>query len=103
MDLETWRPVVGYEGRYEVSDIGRVRSVTREIPNAGTRGGGCTGGPPSDNVADSVRHGTQAGARKTHCKSGHEFTEENTRRSGNKRSCRKCHAKWEADRRGRLR
>jgi hypothetical protein len=25
--LETWRPVVGYEGRYEVSDTGRVRSL----------------------------------------------------------------------------
>lgn len=25
--LETWRPVVGYEGRYEVSDEGRVRSL----------------------------------------------------------------------------
>lgn len=26
---ETWRPVVGYEGSYEVSDCGRVRGVTR--------------------------------------------------------------------------
>lgn len=24
---ETWKPVVGYEGRYEVSDLGRVRSL----------------------------------------------------------------------------
>lgn len=24
---EEWRPVVGYEGRYEVSDLGRVRSL----------------------------------------------------------------------------
>lgn len=24
---ETWRPVVGFEGRYEVSDRGRVRSL----------------------------------------------------------------------------
>jgi hypothetical protein len=29
---ENWRPVVGFEGLYEVSDLGRVRSVTREIP-----------------------------------------------------------------------
>lgn len=28
---ETWKPVVGYEGSYEVSDHGRVRSVNREI------------------------------------------------------------------------
>jgi len=25
---ETWKPVVGFEGRYEVSDLGRVRSLT---------------------------------------------------------------------------
>lgn len=25
--LEIWRPVVGYEGRYEVSNLGRVRSL----------------------------------------------------------------------------
>jgi hypothetical protein len=32
--VETWRPVVGFEGRYEVSDLGRVRSLdrTRAIP-----------------------------------------------------------------------
>lgn len=24
--MELWKPVVGCEGRYEVSDIGRVRS-----------------------------------------------------------------------------
>lgn len=28
---ETWRPVVGYEGLYEVSDMGRVRSVDRLV------------------------------------------------------------------------
>ena len=27
--LETWRPVVGYEGLYEVSDFGEVRSLDR--------------------------------------------------------------------------
>lgn len=26
---ETWKPVLGYEGAYEVSDLGRVRSVDR--------------------------------------------------------------------------
>src|SRR5690242_190605 len=35
---EQWRPVVGYEGAYEVSDHGRVRSLMREVP-AGQRGG----------------------------------------------------------------
>lgn len=28
---EEWRPVVGFEGLYEVSDLGRVRSLDREI------------------------------------------------------------------------
>lgn len=28
---ETWRPVVGYEHAYEVSDLGRVRSVNRFV------------------------------------------------------------------------
>lgn len=27
--METWRPVAGYEGLYEVSDHGRVRSLPR--------------------------------------------------------------------------
>ena len=29
IDMENWKPVVGYEGLYEVSDQGRVRSVDR--------------------------------------------------------------------------
>lgn len=29
---EQWAPVPGYEGRYEVSDLGRVRTVARVIP-----------------------------------------------------------------------
>lgn len=28
---EEWRPVVGYEGHYEVSSCGKVRSIDREI------------------------------------------------------------------------
>jgi hypothetical protein len=28
---ETWRPVVGYEDAYEVSTLGRVRSLDREV------------------------------------------------------------------------
>lgn len=30
---EEWRPVVGYEGCYEVSDRGRVKSLTRLVPS----------------------------------------------------------------------
>jgi len=32
---EEWRPVVGYEGLYEVSDAGRVRSVDRYVERTG--------------------------------------------------------------------
>ncbi|ORC02701.1 hypothetical protein B1T48_16980 [Mycobacterium persicum] len=38
LDLfEQWRPVVGYEGLYEVSDVGRVRSLARTVlhPHSG--------------------------------------------------------------------
>jgi hypothetical protein len=35
---ETWLPVVGFEGFYEVSDLGRVRSLTRRVRSPrGTR------------------------------------------------------------------
>jgi hypothetical protein len=33
-EIETWLPVVGHEGFYEVSDLGRVRRVARQITNA---------------------------------------------------------------------
>lgn len=33
---EVWKPVVGFEGYYEVSDAGRIRSVTRKCSNGTT-------------------------------------------------------------------
>lgn len=33
--LEQWRPIAGYEGLYEVSDRGRVKSLDREIISRG--------------------------------------------------------------------
>lgn len=33
---ETWLPISGYEGRYEVSDLGRVRSLDRWVANSKT-------------------------------------------------------------------
>lgn len=35
---EVWKPVVGYEGRYEVSDLGRVRSLDRVVNGAPGKG-----------------------------------------------------------------
>ena len=32
--IEVWKPVAGYEGLYEVSDLGRVRSFDRTIPTS---------------------------------------------------------------------
>jgi len=38
MEHESWRAVVGFESGYEVSDLGRVRSITRTVPcKGGTR------------------------------------------------------------------
>lgn len=34
--LEKWLPVVGYERLYEVSDLGRVRSLPRKVPSGHT-------------------------------------------------------------------
>lgn len=141
---EVWKPVVGYEGLYEVSDHGGVRSMPRKgtagglvsvVPNekgyltVGLFGHGkrvhrsvhrlmaeaflgpCPDGmqvrhldgnnthnvlpnlkwgTASENAYDRVRHGTDAGSRRTHCKSGHEFTPENTRHTGTQRVCRAC-------------
>lgn len=48
-------------------------------------------GTPSENAQDSVLHGTNHNARKTHCSNGHEFTEENTANyEGNSRTCKQC-------------
>lgn len=34
--LERWLPVIGFEGIYEVSDQGRVRSLDRTVPHGHT-------------------------------------------------------------------
>jgi len=48
-------------------------------------------GTQSDNILDAVKRGRHANAKKTHCKHGHEFTDENTHRDKNNyRYCRTC-------------
>lgn len=48
-------------------------------------------GTHSDNRRDSVRNGTHANARKTHCPESHPYSEENTyQRPGGGRECRTC-------------
>ena len=63
VDAERWLPVVGWEGRYEVSDHGRVRTVEHVVirrdgfrrtilfDSSGLRGG--TGGAPSRSLTDA--------------------------------------------------
>lgn len=149
---EEWRPIPGYEGSYEVSDQGRVRSLPRQTytglgrPILGGilahalvsgrgyptvtlyRGGNgkahrvhrlvleafvgpCPQGMMAlhandvatdnrianlrwgtmpENVADSLRNGTNTNAAKTHCKHGHEFTPENIRFDRRGRQCLEC-------------
>jgi NUMOD4 motif/HNH endonuclease len=41
---EEWRPAVGYDGLYEVSNLGRIKSCTKYIPNLLT--GGESARPP---------------------------------------------------------
>lgn len=50
-------------------------------------------GTHSENMRDRVAHGNDPQARRTHCPSGHEYSEANTRvgiQSKNLRPCRKC-------------
>ena len=35
---EAWKPIKGYEGYYEVSNLGNVRTITRFIANSGKNG-----------------------------------------------------------------
>jgi hypothetical protein len=50
---ETWRPVPGYEGLYEVSDLGRVRSL-RRMTRRGWRGGKILKPTPRDRYGHTV-------------------------------------------------
>lgn len=148
MASERWLAVVGWEGYYEVSDLGRVRRiaqtrgtrcgilktvpdrkgypqvvlsrhslertrpvhrlvgeafigplpkglVTRHLNGNQTdnRAVNLAYGTRRENSEDMLRHGTNYHVNKTHCRNGHEFTPENTKRypcRPNSRVCRKC-------------
>ena len=47
-------------------------------------------GTHADNMRDMNERGHNVNANKTHCKNGHEFTDENTGLYGGKRVCRAC-------------
>lgn len=47
-------------------------------------------GTPKENTQDMIRKGRDKESKKTHCKNGHEFSEENTRRWRNRRICKTC-------------
>ena len=49
-------------------------------------------GTPKDNTQDMVGKGRGKEQKKTHCKNGHEYNEENTYRYGTHRMCRICQA-----------
>lgn len=52
-------------------------------------------GSRSENCQDRVRHGTHHQSRKTHCKRGHPFDEDNTYyKKSSGRSCRQCTREW---------
>lgn len=151
LPIVEWRPVLGFEGWYEVSNTGQVRRVRQAC---GTRAGKIlkpsvtSGGrgyefvnlskngvvspktihrmvlqsfapPPddlefdalhrdgnprnnnienlywgtvSDNLRDSVRHGTHRYGSRLTCDKGHEYSVENThiRRDSGARKCRTC-------------
>lgn len=47
-------------------------------------------GSRSDNNYDRVRNGSHHNTNKTHCPSGHEYTEDNVYVYSNRRSCKAC-------------
>ncbi|MDV2474211.1 hypothetical protein F8M49_29970 [Rhodococcus zopfii] len=149
---EEWRAAVGWEGLYEVSDAGRVRSLDRAVEQRNgriypVRGrtlkpaavkqhlvvGLCRNGIQSNtkvhrlvleafagpaptgmvcchnngdgtdnrlenlrwdtlssNSQDTVRHGANRNANKTHCPSGHPYSPENTYSYPTGRICKSC-------------
>ena len=62
---EQWRPVTGYEGRYEVSSNGRVRALARWIIRR-TKGGTYHPWKVRECVLKPQKHGNYLGVMLTH-------------------------------------
>lgn len=150
MSKVEWRPVPDYEGSYEVSESGHVRSLTRCAGRRVIRGQTITGRPDrdgyptvglwreglavrrrvhqivlsafvgpcphgqealhrdgdptnpdlsnlrwgtkSENAQDSIRHGTNARARRKHCPLGHQLVAPNLLSANARRGWRSCRA-----------
>lgn len=69
LDSETWLPVVGFEGLYEVSDLGRVKSLDRVVINSlghvTTRKGSVFSCKPDKNSGYVRVHLSKNGVKKT--------------------------------------
>lgn len=65
-DSEQWRPIPGYEGRYEVSDQGRVRSLGFYASNQTWRAGRIRRLVPRESGHLTVKLVDANGATKTH-------------------------------------
>lgn len=115
---EEWRPIPGWEGMYEVSDQGRIKSLERlvrgrfgplKVKERVTVGsvhkstGYLRVGLYNRDVRESMHvhravmwHGTNAQANKTHCPKGHPYDSRNTYfdsrpdRPHKSRRCREC-------------
>lgn len=61
---EEWRPVVGWEGSYEVSDHGRIRSVPRVATNGSNRSGKVL--KPCDIGSGHLSVSLYRGSKRTH-------------------------------------
>lgn len=95
---ENWRSVTGFEGQYEVSDLGQVRSCRREVAKNGKYGGKLLKLTPDKDGYLSVgftRNNKQSRFRVSRlvltafigeCPRGHEAAHENGKRIDNRLS-----------------
>lgn len=65
---ETWRDIPGYEGRYQASDLGRIRSLDRQVRNALGATRSCKGKVLSPGTMNKFGHqSVSLGAGHSYC------------------------------------